>query len=178
MPSVAIFGNSQTMPGKWDYDTAELLGFLLAKSGFDIITGGFGGVMEAALKGASSHPVDRIGVPIEGLQNREKNKYVKTEISADSYLERLEKLIELASAFIVMPGGTGTLLELSAVWALKERGLLGNKPIICIGELWQEVAQTMGFYSERILETTQLLYFADTADDAIIYVSNFFNNKN
>jgi uncharacterized protein (TIGR00730 family) len=177
MSKVAIFGNSQSKAGNWDYDTAELVGKLLAQSGIDIITGGFGGVMESAMKGADKYPVEKIGVTVPNLPNRTVNSYVNPEIIADTYLQRTEKLIELADGYIIMPGGSGTLLELAAVWALKERGLLGNKPIVCLGELWLEVIQTMGFYSERMLETTDLIVFADTAQEAVEAIVNKLGAK-
>lgn len=171
MPTITIFGNSEAEPGSFDYDTAELIGKSFAEKGFDIATGGYTGVMEAALKSAALFNVKKIGVTAES-QNKTKNQYVDTEIKVKSYTDRLLKLIEIADAFVVLPGGTGTLLELSAVWALTKKGEISAKPIVCVGEMWSETLQTLGFYSEEMLGAADLIYIAETAQQAVEYAEN------
>ena len=167
MSVIAVFGDSVASTDSKDYKTALKIGELFAKNGYDIATGGYGGVMEAALKGAYDHNVQTIGVMFLDETERKRNKYVRNVVEVKTYLDRLQHLIYIADAFLVLPGGTGTLLELTAIWALKERNLLGNKPIVCIGEQWQEVIETMEFYSEKIMEATHFISHTDSLDEAL-----------
>ncbi len=170
MPVVTVFGNSESKPGSFEYDTAEFIGKELGKAGLDIATGAYGGVMEAVMKGAAEYGVKRIGVATDYFPEREANRYVNEHIRTDSYLNRLIKLITAGDGFIVFPGSTGTLLELSAVWALREREVLKDKPIVIIGEQWQEVIQTMGFYSEKVLDSISFIRHFDSAENAAAYL--------
>lgn len=168
MPTVTVFGSSSAPIYSAEYNSAVELGSKLAAKGYDIATGAYGGIMEAALKGASDYNVKRIGI---GLNNpkREVNKYVGEKIIAGTYLERLNLLLDTGDIYIIMPGGTGTLLELVAAWALKERNL-NNKKIICVGEVWYELFQTLGFYSEKFLESATLVSHAKTIDKVFEYL--------
>ncbi len=172
MSVIVIFGNSDCKKNSFEYETAEILGKSLASHGFDIATGGYDGVMKAALKGASGFHVQRIGITFEST-NRAGNNYITQEMEVESYFERLLKLIEIGDAFVVLPGGTGTLLEFATVWALKERKLL-NRPMIFIGEQWIEVIQTIGFYSEKSLDSSNLLINADSAESVINELLKYF----
>jgi uncharacterized protein (TIGR00730 family) len=172
MPIIVVFGSGDTLKGSFEYDTAELAGKLLAESGFDIATGGYMGVMEAVHKGSANQDIKRIGV-VNSEYSTRFNDYVNEKIETNSYIDRLLKLVEIGDAYIVLPGGTGTLLELSMVWALRDRGLI-NKPIVAIGEQWGEVFQTMGFYSERILEKSFLVEQVDDIEEAVKFLNNYF----
>jgi hypothetical protein len=178
MPTIAIFGSSECRAGSFEYDTAELIGSGLAGQGFDIVTGGHGGVMEAALKGASRFCVDRIGVTTHYFQVKPPNAYVEKHIIKDTYLDRLFELVDIADGYVVLPGGTGTLLELAMVWALKERSIISGKPIVCCGEQWFEVMQTMSFYSEKILNNSSLVVNAENANQAVEAIVGFFVSSN
>ncbi|MCX6156315.1 MAG: LOG family protein [Candidatus Kapabacteria bacterium] len=175
MSVVAVFGSSNLKKNLIDYEKAVHLGKLIAQSGYDIVTGGYDGTMEAVLKGADSYPVNKLGVTTEFFSTREKNDFVHEEIKVQTYLQRLTKMIEMADAFIFLPGGTGTLLELAAVWALKERGMFEQKPLICIGEQWSEVIQTMGFYSETVIDKFNLIKHVESIEDAIVHLNNKMN---
>jgi len=177
MAVVTVFGGGQFDQDSFEYNSAVMIGKLLAERNFDIATGGYAGVMEAALNGAYNFNVRRIGITTDFYPNRIANKFVAEEIRTVDYIERLNKLIEIGDAYVVLPGETGTLLELAAVWTLKDRELLSNKPIICLGDQWNEVIQTMTFYSERLLETAELVAYAETAEDAAAYIINFFEDN-
>lgn len=172
MAIVAVFGGGFFQEGSLEYDSALYIGKELASKNFDIATGGYGGVMEAALKGASNSNVKRIGVTTNFFKNREPNSFVTDVIHTEGYLERLNKLVEIADAYVVLPGETGTLLELAAIWTLKEKDIINNKPLICLGDQWNEVIQTMAFYSERLLDHSELIAYAETAEDAAYYIIN------
>ena len=135
--TVTIFGTSRATAGDPVYALALETGRLLARSGFAIANGGYGGTMLAAAEGASGAGGEVIGVTCSALKSRA-NKYVSREIVTDSLDERLDTLIELGQAYVALPGGTGTLLELAKVWELKNKGFLGaDKPVILVGGFWR-----------------------------------------
>ena len=156
MATIAIFGSSNTQEGAYDYETAYYLGKELSGKGYDIVTGGYGGIMEAALKGATEGgEARRIGITTDFYEDKEKNPYIGEEIRTATYEGRLSKLVEIGDAYIILPGGTGTLMEMAYIWALKTRNMLKEKPFLCIGEQWHEMIQTMSFYNESVLDSSR-----------------------
>ncbi len=134
---VTIFGTGRAKAGDSAFDLAYELGGELARAGFTVANGGYGGTMLAAAKGAAEAGGEVIGVTCSAFKGKA-NEYVSREIVTASLNERLNKLVELGLAYIVLPGGTGTLLELAMVWELKNKGFLGGeKPIILLGEFWK-----------------------------------------
>lgn len=172
MAVITIFGSSGTLPGAYEYDSAELGGKLLSEKGFDLCDGGYAGVMEAAFKGAADSEVKRIAVIAEEYPDKKPNEYATEVIVEKTYVDRMQKMIALGDAYIVFPGGSGTLLELAAVWTFKNRGFIGDKPIVCIGEQWHEVLQTMGFYSEKALDNLRRIDNAETVEKAVDIVAS------
>ena len=135
---VTIFGTGRARPGDAAYRTAYQTGKLLAQAGIAIANGGYGGTMAAAAKGAAEAGGEVIGVTCSAFAGSRANEYITREIVTGSLDERLDTLIKLGRAYIVLPGGTGTLLELAKVWELKNKGFLdARKPIILIGEFWK-----------------------------------------
>jgi len=136
---VSVFGTGAAKPGDKNFALAEQLGRLLAGAGFAIANGGYGGTMAAAAKGAREAGGEVIGVTCSAFGGAA-NKYISREIVTESLNERLEKLTELGGAYVVLPGGTGTLLELALVWELKNKGFLSDdKPIILLGGHWNRL---------------------------------------
>lgn len=169
MSIIAIFGNSFATSKSSEWQNAEYIGKKLSEN-FDILTGGKTGVMEAAFAQCSEN-TRKIGIIME---NETPNKYVTEVIKMKSYLERMNKLAEMADAYVVLSGGTGTLLEFALVWALTERNIIKRKPIIVVGEMWNEIIQTMAFYNEHIIDTYNNVIMAENADYAIDYINKFF----
>ena len=135
---VAIFGTGRVESSDsacaLAYDTAKLL----AQAGFTIANGGYGGTMLAAAKGAAQAGGKVIGVTCSAFKAGTANEYISREIVTKSLDERLETLIKLGQGYVVLPGGTGTLLELAKVWELKNKGFLAEqKPIILVGGFWK-----------------------------------------
>jgi len=96
--------------------------------------------MLAAAQGASEAGGEVIGVTCSAFKSSKANEYVTREIVTVSLDERLDTLIELGRAYVVLPGGTGTLLELAKVWELKNKGFMkADRPIILIGEFWRSL---------------------------------------
>jgi uncharacterized protein (TIGR00730 family) len=135
--TITIFGTGRAKPGDSAYKLAYETGRILAQSGFTIANGGYGGTMLAAAKGAAEAGGEIIGVTCSAFKGKP-NEYISREIVAESLDERLDMLLKLGQAYIVLPGGTGTLLELAKVWELKNKGFLeADKPIILVGGFWK-----------------------------------------
>ncbi|NQT02638.1 MAG: LOG family protein [Planctomycetes bacterium] len=136
--TVTIFGTSRAKEGDSAYMLAYETGRLLAQAGFTIANGGYGGTMLAAAKGAAEAGGEVIGVTCSAFKSSTANKYISREVDTASLDGRLDKLIQLGQAYVVLPGGTGTLLELAKVWELKNKGFLKtDKPIILLGGFWK-----------------------------------------
>jgi len=135
---ITIFGTGRAMPGDAAYTLAYKVGKILAQAGFTIANGGYGGTMLAAAKGAAEAGGQIIGVTCSAFKGSKANEYISREIVTNSLDERLDTLLKLGQAYVVLPGGTGTLLELAKVWELKNKGFLNaDKPIILVGGFWQ-----------------------------------------
>ena len=135
--TITIFGTGRAKPGDSAYELAYETGKMLAQAGFTIANGGYGGTMLAAAKGAAEAGGEIIGVTCSAFKGKP-NEYISREIVADSLDERLDTLIKLGQGYVVLPGGTGTLLELAKVWELKNKGFLeADKPIILVGGFWK-----------------------------------------
>ncbi len=136
--TITIFGTSRAGEGDSAYALAYETGKLLAQAGFTVVNGGYGGTMLAAAKGASEAGGEVIGVTCSAFKNSRPNEYISREVVTASLDERLDRLIQLGQAYVVLPGGTGTLLELAKVWELKNKGFIKtDKPIILLGGFWQ-----------------------------------------
>jgi uncharacterized protein (TIGR00730 family) len=141
---ITIFGTSRAKPGDAVFEMAEQIGKLSAQAGFTIVNGGYGGTMTAAAKGAAQAGGEIIGVTCSAFKNSRPNKYITREIVTESLDERLDTLIKIGQAYIVLPGGTGTLLELAKVWELKNKGFSNaDKPIIIVGEFWKPLVKVI-----------------------------------
>src|SRR5712691_10585652 len=139
MTSVTVFGGSRVEPDSDEYLAAQELGRALAERGFGVVTGGYNGVMEAVSRGAREAGGRVVGVTVEVIARnfeRAPNEYLDQEIQTAALLERIDKLVELGSAYVVLPGGSGTLAELGIVWNLAYLGALQNKPIVVVGPGW------------------------------------------
>jgi len=134
---ITIFGTGKTRPGEPPFEMALELGERLARAGFTIANGGYGGTMLAAAMGAAKAGGRVIGVTCSAFGRGRANEYVTEERQTDSLEKRLATLIELGDTYVVLPGGTGTLLELAHVWELKNKHLGGkDKSIVVVGGFW------------------------------------------
>ena len=167
--TVTIFGTSRAVPGDPIYESAYTLGKLLAHAGFAIANGGYGGTMFAAAKGAVEAGGRTIGVTCSAF-SRTSNKYITHQVNTVSLDERLDKLIELGDAYVVLAGGTGTLLELAKVWELKNKGFFKTrKPIILVGEFWQPLIDLIKTDDP---DAGRYLHIAAGPDEAVEHIIN------
>ncbi len=162
---VSVFGTSRAKPGDKNFAVAEKLGMLLVKAGFAIANGGYGGTMLAASKGAREAGGEVIGVTCTAFGRGSANEFISREIVTKSLNERLDTLISLGSAYVVLPGGTGTLLELAFNWEMKNKGFLsGDKPIILLGDYWQPLIKLIAIDDAK---APQFLLMAETPEKVI-----------
>jgi len=142
--AVAVFGASDSPPESREYRDAYEVGLLLAIAGIAVVNGGYGGVMEASARGAREAGGRPIGVTTRAFgARRSANRYIETEHSEDDLFLRTRRLIETARAFIILPGKAGTLAELAFLWALQKADLLGPKPILLLGKVWEDLVQVL-----------------------------------
>ncbi len=151
---VSVFGGSQPQPGSTAYEEARRLGSLLARNGHTVLTGGYIGTMEAVSRGAAEAGGHVIGVTCAQIENWRAigaNEWVKEELRKETLLERLECLIISCDAALALPGGPGTLAEVSLMWNMMIIGALERRPLILIGDGWRSVFdeffQQLGPYS-------------------------------
>lgn len=141
---VSVFGTGRVKAGLPAYEFAEQVGRALAEAGFAIANGGYRGIMQASAKGAAEAGGTVIGVTCSAFKSSVANEYVTRTIVTGSLDERLDTLVKLGRAYVVLPGGTGTLLELAMVWELKNKGFLDRgKPIVLAGEFWRPLVDLM-----------------------------------
>jgi len=143
MKVVTIFGSSLPGEGSRAYVEAQRLGRLLAEAGYAVCNGGYSGLMEASARGAREDGGHTIGVTCV-IWPRPANPYIVEEVRTQRFPERLMTLIERGDAYVVLPGGTGTLAELALCWEMMNKGSLsktvgGRKPLLVMAPYWQPV---------------------------------------
>lgn len=136
---ITIFGSSKPVEGEIEYEFARKLGYELGKVGFTICNGGYGGIMEATARGAKEAGAKTIGITVATFGGSA-NKWIDEEIKARDLFERLKILIEKGDGYVVLKGGTGTLVEISLVWELMNKGLINPKPFIAV-RFWSPVIE-------------------------------------
>jgi len=141
--SVAVFGSSEPVEGDRLYRAARKTGAALASAGYRVVTGGYGGVMEGASRGAREAGGRAFGVLCEIFPGRRGNRYLTGSIMTRDLLERTHELIRRSDAWVVLNGKAGTLSELTMVWALQRAGCLNPAPVILFGDGWAPVLDTL-----------------------------------
>lgn len=136
-PIITVFGSAQPAPGSPAYEAAYELGQAIGRAGWTLCNGGYEGTMEAGARGAVEAGGHTIGVTCQVFGRLGANAYIRQEVPTFDLLTRLNTLVRLGRAYVVLPGGTGTLLELALVWELLNKRLLRRQaPIIAFGEHW------------------------------------------
>jgi uncharacterized protein (TIGR00730 family) len=167
--TIAIFGTSKADENESVFHLAYQLGRQLAAVGFTIANGGYGGTMRASAQGAASAGGRVVGVTCRAFRRSKANDYVTEEISTDSLDLRLTKLVELGYGYAVLPGGTGTLLELAHIWEHKNKGFeAAGKPIVVFRKFWEPVVRVMAQVDPRCTECITMVDDVGQAVDAFI----------
>lgn len=169
---VSVFGGSQPKEGDPAYAEAMELGRLLAERGHTVLTGGYIGVMEAVSRGAFEAGGHVIGVTcedIEAWRPVKPNAWVREEIRRRTLIERLHSIIHEADAALALPGGPGTLTEVSLMWNLMIVESLHRRPLILVGDGWQSVFDQFfrGFDAYVPAHQREILRFAKDVQTAV-----------
>ncbi len=165
---ISIFGNSQPKEGSEEYSVAYNLGKELARSGYRICNGGYGGIMTASAKGAKEAGGSTVGVTSDFYKTAA-NPWVDKEIKLPTPMDRLFMLVELGDAYVILKGGTGTLLELACVWEFMNKSVIAKKPAIVIGDFWSEVVKTVRqqLVEEGQTDGSRLIRHVDSVQECI-----------
>lgn len=135
---VSIFGSARCTPGSFAYEETKRVAAALAEMGCDIITGGGPGLMQAANEGAASLPerVQSIGIRVSLPFEQEVNSFVTQAFEHRTFFTRLHQFVLTSDAFVVAPGGIGTVLETMMIWQLLQVHHLRDTPLILVGQMW------------------------------------------
>lgn len=140
---VTIFGSARIKPDTPAYEAVKKLAAELTTMGCDILTGGGPGLMQAANEGANSVAPEgklrSIGINIELPHEQSVNSFVGQSYGHSTFFSRLHHFMIVSDAFIVVPGGIGSLLEMSLAWQLLQVQKLYNSPLILIGKMWSSL---------------------------------------
>lgn len=132
-PAVTIFGSAQARPGDFAYDMAEAIGREIARADFTLVTGGGPGVMEAACKGALEVGGKTVGLNIELPEEQKSNPYTTISLHFHYFFVRKVMLVKYATAFVLLPGGFGTMDELFETITLIQTHKIRPFPVILVG---------------------------------------------
>ncbi len=135
---ITVFGSARVEENSTEWIFAYELGKLMAKSGFTLCNGGYYGTMEASAKGAVECGGKTIGV-VSSIFSREPNKFIQKVINTGNLYERIDGLVVSGDGYVVLQGGTGTLVEIAMVWEMVNKGMMPNKPIIAVSPFWDSV---------------------------------------
>lgn len=181
-PCVTIFGSARTKPNHPYYKTAEEIAYKLVQHGYGVITGGGPGIMEAGNKGANRAGGKSVGLNIFLPFEQKGNPYIDPDklITFDYFFVRKVMFVKYSQGFVVMPGGFGTLDELSEALTLIQTKKIGRFPIVLVGKkFWQtwlewvkNVLVSEGMISESDLE---LFSIVNTPEDAVKVIDDFYS---
>jgi len=163
-PAVSVFGSARAAPGTRYYQLAKQVSRLLSDAGFAVISGGGPGVMEAANKGAYAGSSDAIGLNIELPHEQRANSYQNISLQFKHFFTRKVMFAKFATAFIILPGGFGTLDELFEALTLVQTRKTRRMPIILMhGPFWRGL---LGWFRERLVAEDMI----DAADIDLLQV--------
>jgi uncharacterized protein (TIGR00730 family) len=140
---VTIFGSARAKPGTYVYEEVKRVATALAQMGCDIITGGGPGLMQAANEGASAANAPErnrsVGIRVDLPFEQEVNPFVEQSFEHKTFFTRLHHFVLTSDAFVVTPGGIGTVLELMMIWQLLQVKHVHDTPLILVGKMWAEL---------------------------------------
>jgi uncharacterized protein (TIGR00730 family) len=182
-PCVSIFGSARTKPDDKYYILAEEISYRLTKDGYGIITGGGPGIMEAGNKGAIKAGGVSVGLNIDLPHEQESNAYIDPEsnIYFDYFFVRKVMFVKYAQAFVVLPGGFGTLDELFESMTLIQTHKIGKFPIVLVGKKFWEglidwIKEIMLEENHNISpEDLNLFTIVDSPDEVVDVIDVFYN---
>jgi uncharacterized protein (TIGR00730 family) len=143
---VAIFGSARAQPGTFAYEEVKRAAAAFTAMGCDIVTGGGPGLMQAANEGAATAGVrdQSIGIRVELPFEQAVNPFVEHAFEHGTFFTRLQHFVIASDAFIVVPGGIGTVLEMLMIWQLLQVRHVERVPLILVGAMWKGLVDWAG----------------------------------
>lgn len=167
---ISVFGSARPQPGSAVYESARQVGRRLAEKGYAVATGGYSGTMTAVSQGAAEANGHVIGVTcdqIERFRPLAPNQWVAEEIRYDTLRQRLLHLVTHNDGMIVLPGGIGTLSEMSLAWSFLQTGEIEPRPFVLLGDIWPQTVNAF-FDPDYIMDSHMaLLRYASTPHEAV-----------
>ena len=179
-PCITVFGSARFEEEHPHYQLARDMGKHIAKMGFAVMTGGGPGVMEAANRGAHESGGYSIGCNIKLPYEQKPNPYMHQWITFDHFFVRKVLLLKYSYAFVVLPGGFGTMDELFETLTLIQTGIIHHFPIVLMGtEFYEDLLKYLSYMVEEgtiSKEDLQLLKVTDDPEEAIAHIKAYINN--
>jgi uncharacterized protein (TIGR00730 family) len=183
-PCVSIFGSARTKPESKYFKIAIEISSQLATLGYGIITGGGPGIMEAANQGAQSAGGKSVGLNIDLPFEQNHNPYIDSEhnLEFDYFFVRKVIFVKYSQAFVIMPGGLGTLDEMFEAMTLVQTKKINKRPIVLVGSsYWQGL---IDWITKSVLEEEnnispddlKLIQIVETAEEAVKYIDEFYKS--
>jgi len=138
---VTIFGSARIRPGTFGYEETKRVAAALADMDCEIITGGGPGLMQAANEGAASRSGASYGIRVDLPFEQDVNAFVTEAFEHRTFFTRLHQFVLASDAFVVAPGGIGTVLEMTLIWQLLQVNHLRQTPLILVGQMWPGLVQ-------------------------------------
>ena len=181
-PSVSIFGSARMAPGHPYYKLTEEIAFELSNAGFSIVTGGGPGLMEAGSKGGYEGKSQSVGLNINLPHEQSSNSYQNISLFFRHFFSRKVMFVKYASAYVVMPGGFGTMDEIMEILTLVQTGKSRKIPIVLVGsKFWdglidwfKDTLVTEGMVSEDDMDLFSLV---DSADEVSKVIFDFYRDR-
>jgi uncharacterized protein (TIGR00730 family) len=175
---VAIFGSARAQPGTFAYEEVKRAAAAFTAMGCDIVTGGGPGLMQAANEGAATAGAreQSIGIRVELPFEQEVNPFVEHAFEHGTFFTRLQHFVIASDAFVVVPGGIGTVLETLMIWQLLQVRHVSDVPLILVGKMWKGLIDWAGqsMLDSRTpmanAEDIRIPMCLDNADEAIAVV--------
>jgi uncharacterized protein (TIGR00730 family) len=174
---VAIFGSARAQPGTFAYDEVKRAAAAFASMGCEIVTGGGPGLMQAANEGAASvGKHGSVGIRIDLPFEQDANPFVEQAYEHETFFTRLHHFVIASDAFVVTPGGIGTVLEMFMIWQLLQVRHVDDVPLILVGRMWEGLIEwaTTNMQDPRLAlvnpEDLTIPRCVSTADEAIAVV--------
>jgi len=176
-PAVAMFGSARSLPGSPGYEKAQAISALLGKNGYSVITGGGPGVMEAANKGATESGTISVGLNIELPLEQKPNIFANKLLNFRYFFVRKVMFVKYSIAFVILPGGFGTLDELFEAITLIQTRKIKPFPVILVGkEYWKGLLDWIGstLLREKMIavEDLDIIKTVDTPEEVLYWVQD------
>ena len=184
-PCISIFGSARTKENNPYFGIGEDLAFKLASLGYGIISGGGPGIMEAANKGAQKGKGPSVGLNIDLPFEQNHNPYIDAahNLEFDYFFVRKVIFVKYSQAFVIMPGGFGTLDEFFEALTLIQTNKIAKRPVVLVGKKywtglinWIEEVM-LGEENNISAQDLSLFKLVDTADEAVAYIEEFFSSN-